>query len=122
MSVERDRKLARRRRQLRGRQKVVGTPERPRLCVTKSLKHVYAQVVDDLAGHTLVTASTLEKEISEGLSGTANIEAAAAVGGVVAKRALDKGIEQVVFDRAGWPYHGKVAALAGAAREAGLKF
>ena len=122
MSVERDRKLARRRRQLRGRQKVVGTPERPRLCVTKSLHHVYAQVVDDLAGHTLVTASTLEKEISEGLSSTGNSEAAAAVGGVVAKRALDKGIEQVVFDRAGWPYHGKVAALAEAAREAGLKF
>ena len=122
MSVERDRKVARRRRQLRGRQKVVGAPERPRLCVTKSLKHIYAQVVDDLAGHTLVAASTLEKDISEGLSGTGNAEAAAAVGEAVGRRALDKGIEQVVFDRAGWPYHGKVAALADAAREAGLKF
>ena len=122
MSSERDRKLARRRRQLRGRQKILGTPARPRLCVTKSLKHVSAQLIDDLEGHTLVAATSLERQIGEGLSGTANIEAAAAVGEAVAKRALDKGIEQVVFDRAGWPYHGKVAALAEAAREAGLKF
>ena len=100
----------------------MGTLQRPRLCVTKSLKHIYAQVIDDTSGHTLVTASTLEEQISGGLSGTANTEAAAAVGEAVAKRALAEGIEQVVFDRAGWPYHGKVAALSESAREAGLKF
>ncbi len=107
---------------MRGRAKIRGTSQRPRLCVTKSLKHIYAQVIDDTSGHTLVAASTLDKQISAGLSGTANIAAAVAVGEAVAKRALDKGIQQVVFDRAGWPYHGKVAALAEAAREAGLKF
>jgi len=122
VSQERDRRIARRKRQVRGRAKIVGTPQRPRLCITKSLKHIYAQVIDDTCGHTLAAASTLEKQISEGLSSTANTEAAAAVGKAVAKRALDKGIERVVFDRAGWPYHGKVAALAEAAREAGLKF
>ncbi len=107
---------------MRGRAKTRGTSQRPRLCVTKSLKHIYAQVIDDTRGHTLVAASTLDEQVSKGLSSTANIEAAAAVGEAVAKRALDEGIEQVVFDRAGWPYHGKVAALAEAAREAGLKF
>jgi len=122
VSQERDRRTARRRRQMRGRAKIRGTSQRPRLCVTKSLKHIYAQVIDDTSGHTLVAASTLDKQISAGLSGTANIAAAVAVGEAVAKRALDKGIQQVVFDRAGWPYHGKVAALAEAAREAGLKF
>ncbi len=122
MSQERDRRIARRRRQVRGRANTRGTSQRPRLCVTKSLKHIYAQIIDDTRGETLVTASTVDKQISAGLSGTANIAAAVAVGEAVAKRALDEGIQQVVFDRAGWPYHGKVAALAEAAREAGLKF
>ena len=122
MSQERDRRIARRRRQVRGSAKTRGTSQRPRLCVTKSLKHIYAQIIDDTRGHTLVAVSTLDEQVSNGLSGTANTGAAAAVGEAVAKRALDKDIEQVVFDRAGWPYHGKVAALAEAAREAGLKF
>lgn len=120
--VERDRYLARSRRHLRVRRKIVGTLERPRLCVTKSLKHIYAQIIDDFQGHTLAAASTLEKEVCDGLTGTANSEAAAAVGRAIGQRALDKGIREVVFDRGGWPYHGKVAALAESAREAGLVF
>ncbi len=107
---------------MRGSAKTRGTSQRPRLCVTKSLRHIYAQIIDDTRGHTLVAASTLDEQVSGGLSGTGNTEAGAAVGEAVAKRALDEGIEQVVFDRAGWAYHGKVAALAEAAREAGLKF
>ena len=107
---------------MRDSAKTRGTSQRPRLCVTKSLKHIYAQIIDDASGHTLAAVSTLDEQVGAGLSSTANTEAAAAVGEAVAKRALDKGIEQVVFDRAGWPYHGKVAALAEAAREAGLKF
>ena len=99
----------------------MGTPQRPRLCVTKSLRHIYAQIVDDLKGHTLAAASTRDEDVAKGLSGTANVEAAAAVGEAIAEQALARGIDQVVFDRAGWPYHGKVAALAEAAREAGLK-
>jgi len=90
--------------------------------VTKTLKHIYAQIIDDMRGHTLVAASTLQEDVRDGLSSTSNIEAAAAVGEAVAERALAEGIEQVVFDRAGWPYHGKIAALADAARNAGLKF
>lgn len=122
MSQEIDRRDARRRRQLRERARVMGTPARPRLCVTKTLKHIYAQIIDDMRGHTLVAASTLQEDVRDGLSSTSNIEAAAAVGEVLAERALAEGIEQVVFDRAGWPYHGKIAALANAARKAGLKF
>lgn len=122
MSQEQDRRVARQRRQARGRSKIKGTPRRPRLCVTKTLKHIYAQIIDDTRGHTLAAASTLDSEVSEGLSSTANVQAAAAVGQAVAKRALADDIQEVIFDRAGWPYHGKVAALAEAAREAGLKF
>ncbi len=122
MSQEIDRRDARRRRQLRERARVMGTPARPRLCVTKTLKHIYAQIIDDMRGHTLVAASTRQEDVRDELSSTSNIEAAAAVGEAVAERALAEGIEQVVFDRAGWPYHGNIAALADAAREAGLKF
>ena len=122
MSTEKDRKLARGRRHLRVRRKVVGTPERPRLCVYKSLRHIYAQVVDDTAGRTLVAASTLEKDVAEDLKSAKGAEAAAAVGKTVAERALKSGLSEVVFDRAGWPYHGKIKSLAEAAREAGLKF
>ena len=122
MSTEKDRKVARRRRHLRVRRKVVGTAERPRLCVYKSLRHLYAQIVDDTAGKTLVAASSLEKPLAEGLKSAKGTEAAVAVGKAVGERALTGGLTQVVFDRAGWPYHGKIKVLAEAAREAGLKF
>lgn len=98
----------------------MGTAERPRLCVYRSLHHMYAQIIDDEAGHTLVSASTLD--LRGQLESTCNVEAAKAVGELVAKRALEKGIKQVVFDRGGWIYHGRVAALAEGAREAGLEF
>jgi len=121
VSYERNRQKARHQRQLRVRRKIVGTLERPRLCVTKTLRHTYAQIIDDYQGHTLVAASTMEDEVRNGLASTSNKEAAAAVGKVAAQRALAKDIRQVVFDRAGWPYHGKIQALAEAAREAGLE-
>ncbi len=122
MSAENDRKLARRKRQLRIRRKLQGTAERPRLCITKSLQHMYAQIIDDRAGTTLVAASTREAAIADANGRTGNIEAATQVGTAVARRAVEKGISRVVFDRAGWPYHGRVKALAEAAREAGLEF
>ena len=103
----------------RVRGKISGTPERPRLCVFRSENHIYAQVIDDVAGNTLVSASSVEKGF-EGLG--SNCEAAKKVGTAVAERALKKGIEEVVFDRGGYIYHGRVAALAEAAREAGLSF
>ena len=101
------------------RQKVAGTSERPRLAVFKSLKHIYVQVIDDASGKTLVSASTRDKD-----SGTkgANAAAAKAVGALIAKKAKDKGIKQVVFDRGGYLYHGNIKALADAARENGLEF
>jgi large subunit ribosomal protein L18 len=120
VSVEKNRKLARTKRQLRARRKIVGTSERPRLCITKSLKHMYAQIIDDTAGHTLVAAGTREPGLVEG--GTGNAEAAKKIGLEIGKRALEKGITKAVFDRAGWPYHGRVKALADGAREAGLDF
>jgi large subunit ribosomal protein L18 len=104
------------------RQKINGTPERPRLNVYRSSSHIYAQVIDDTIGHTIVSASTLDKELKGKLESTSNKEAAKAVGELVAKRALEKGIEEVVFDRGGYIYHGRVKELAEAAREAGLKF
>jgi large subunit ribosomal protein L18 len=122
MSTETDRKVARGRRHLRVRRKVVGTAERPRLCVYKSLRHLYVQVVDDTAGKTLASASSRETALAEGLKSTKGAEAAAVIGKTVAERALAAGLTQVVFDRAGWPYHGKIKLLAEAAREAGLKF
>ena len=110
------------RRKLRVRKKVKGTPERPRLCVYRSLRHMYAQVIDDTVGHTLAAASTRDKELREKLQRTGNVEAAKEVGRLVAKRALEKGIKKVVFDRNGFLYHGRVKAVAEAAREAGLEF
>ncbi len=104
------------------RNRISGTPARPRLAVFRSNNHMYAQVIDDTAGITLVSACTLEKDVKEGLEKTNNIDAAKQVGTVVAKRALEKGITTVVFDRGGYIYHGKVQALADAAREAGLTF
>ena len=97
-----------------------GTSEMPRLAVFRSNKHIYAQVIDDLNGHTIVSASTLDKDLK--LEKTGNVDAAKAVGELVAKKATAAGISKVVFDRGGYLYHGKVAALADAAREAGLQF
>lgn len=117
-----NRKEARRRRHLRLRKKVVGTPERPRLAVFRSLHHIHAQVIDDLAGHTLVAASTVEPEVRKALKSTGNAEAANYVGKLIGERAKAAGITQVVFDRGGNLYHGRVKALAEGAREAGLGF
>ncbi|MBQ6886340.1 MAG: 50S ribosomal protein L18 [Lachnospiraceae bacterium] len=99
-----------------------GTTERPRLAVFRSNNHMYAQIIDDTVGNTLVAASTLEKEVKAELEKTNNVDAAAYLGTVIAKRALEKGIKTVVFDRGGFIYQGKIAALADAAREAGLEF
>ena len=106
----------------RMRNRFSGTAERPRLCVFRSNNHMYAQVIDDTVGNTLVSASTLEKDVASELEKTNNVEAASYLGTVIAKRALEKGIKTVVFDRGGFIYQGKVAALAQAAREAGLEF
>ncbi|OFX17251.1 MAG: 50S ribosomal protein L18 [Armatimonadetes bacterium RBG_16_58_9] len=111
----------RRRRHARVRKRVLGTPEKPRLNVFRSIEHIYAQLVDDTAGKTLVAASTLDGEIKPKIKTGGNIEAAKLVGELVGKRAVEKGIETVVFDRGGYKYHGRVAALADGAREAGLK-
>ncbi len=111
----------RKRRHRRIRKKVVGTPARPRLCVYKSLRHIYAQLVDDSRGHTLVAASTLDPEIRDRVK-SPDVEAAKLVGQLLARRAVERGIREVVFDRSGYPYHGKVRALAEAAREGGLVF
>ncbi len=104
------------------RNRFSGTAQRPRLAVFRSNNHMYAQIIDDTVGNTLVAASTLEKEVKAELEKTNNVDAAAYLGTVIAKRALEKGITTVVFDRGGYIYHGKVAALAEAAREAGLEF
>lgn len=106
----------------RMRNHISGTAERPRLAVFRSNSHMYAQIIDDQAGNTLAAASTLEKDIKTGLERTDDVAAAAAVGTAVAKKALEKGITTVVFDRGGFIYQGKVKALAEAAREAGLEF
>ena len=106
----------------RMRNRFSGTAERPRLSVFRSNNHMYAQIIDDTVGNTLVSASTLEKDVKAELTKTNNVEAAAYLGTVIAKRALEKGIKTVVFDRGGFIYQGKVAALAEAAREAGLEF
>ena len=102
--------------------KISGTTERPRLNVHRSLKHIYVQVIDDVAGHTLVAASTVDPSLLAELQGKTKREQSAVVGKAVAQRALDAGISEVVFDRGGYLYHGRVKALADSAREAGLKF
>lgn len=114
-----NRKLERERRHLRVRNKISGTNERPRLCVYRSNSHLYVQVIDDVAGNTLTQASTLDKEVKTKHS---NKAAAKEVGNLIAKRALEKNIKEVVFDRGGYIYHGVVKELAEAAREGGLKF
>jgi len=113
---------ARLHRHIRVRAKIEGTAERPRLCVFKSLNHIYAQIIDDCKGHTIVAASTLESEIRAQLEGKTKSEQAELVGKAIARKALDAGISQVVFDRGGFKYHGRVKALADAARAGGLKF
>lgn len=117
-----DRRKERAKRQLRVRKKVFGTAERPRLNVFRSLNHIYAQVIDDEQGHTLVAASTLSPELKGKLEQTGNVAAARQVGLLIAEKAKAKGITRVVFDRAGYLYHGRVKALADGAREGGLEF
>ncbi|QCX33852.1 50S ribosomal protein L18 [Caloramator sp. E03] len=109
-------------RHLRVRKKVYGTSERPRLSVYRSEKHIYAQIINDDLANTLVSASSLDKELRDKISVGSNKEAAKAVGELIAKKALEKGIKQVVFDRSGYIYHGRVKELAEAARQAGLDF
>ncbi len=115
-------RVARYRRHRRVRAKVGGITSRPRLCIFRSLNHIYAQVIDDLRGHTLAAASTLSAEVKGEVAGKIKAARAALVGSLVAKHALSEGISQVVFDRGGYKYHGRVKALAEAARQGGLKF
>lgn len=115
-------RIARKRRQRRIRMKISGTAERPRLNIFRSLDHIYVQVIDDVAGRTIASASTLDKTLRSQLSGKNKSEQAKLVGEVVAERAKDAGVETVVFDRGGFIYHGRVKALAEGAREGGLKF
>lgn len=122
MSTEINKKLARAKRHTRVRKKITGVSERPRLCVFKSVKHIYAQVINDTSGKTLLTVSTLSKDVRDKVSNGGNIEAAKVVGESIGKKALAKNISMVVFDRGGYIYHGRVKALAEAAREAGLNF
>jgi large subunit ribosomal protein L18 len=104
------------------RKRIVGTSERPRLCVHRSSRHIRAQVIDDNTGNTIVSASSLDKEVRASIKTGGNVAASKSVGKAIAERARAKGVEQVVFDRGGYQYHGRVQALAEAAREAGLKF
>ena len=122
MVNKKSRALVREKKHRRMRNHLSGTAERPRLAVFRSNNHMYAQIIDDTVGNTLVAASTLDKYVKAELEKTNNVDAAAYLGTVVAKKALDKGIETVIFDRGGFIYAGKVQALADAAREAGLKF
>jgi large subunit ribosomal protein L18 len=122
MKAEVNRDKARARRHTHIRQRVHGTPERPRLSVFRSLNHIYVQVIDDSTGLTLTSASTVDKEVRDQLDGLKKTEQASIVGRVAAERALAKGVNKVVFDRGGYKYHGRVKALAEAARKAGLDF
>ncbi len=122
MDKAKERRLARQRRHARVRQRVQGTSERPRLCVFRSLKHIYAQVIDDTQHRTLVAVSTLDAEVQAEANDEDKARQAAVVGKLLAERVLAAGIEQVVFDRGGYRYHGRVKSLADAAREGGLKF
>lgn len=117
-----NRTQARQRRHKRVRRRVHGTAERPRLNIYRSLNHIYAQVIDDEAGHTLASASTLDATLRNELGSDSPMEQAKAVGKAVAERARDKGVEHVVFDRGGYPYHGRIQALAEGSREGGLVF
>ena len=120
MLNKKDKNASRQKRHLRMRRNIVGTAEKPRLNVYRSLSNIYAQIINDVTGETLVSASSVEKSVKDNYGG--NVTAAKAVGDAIAKKALEKGIKTVVFDRGGYLYHGRVAALAAAAREAGLEF
>jgi large subunit ribosomal protein L18 len=122
MLKHKDRNEARQRRHLRIRSRVEGTAERPRLCVFRSLAHIHAQLIDDRAGRTLAAASTLDPEIRERAAAVKKAEAGKMVGQLIARRAQERGVRDVVFDRGGYLYHGRVKALADGAREGGLKF
>ncbi|HJX37931.1 MAG TPA: 50S ribosomal protein L18 [Anaerolineae bacterium] len=122
MSTTRDRNVARRRRHLRVRKKIQIREGRPRLAVFRSLKHIYAQIIDDAEGQTLVTASTLDPEVRDQIADLKKSEQAKLVGEVLARRAKARGVERVVFDRGGYKYHGRVRSLAEAARAGGLEF
>lgn len=122
MDRSKEKYIARHKRKRRVRQKIVGTRQRPRLSVFRSLKHIYAQIIDDEAGNTLIAASTLSSELKDNLSTQGNISAAKQVGTLIARRAKEHQIESVVFDRGGNLYHGRIKALAEAAREEGLRF
>ena len=122
MITKGDKNKARLKRHLRVRKKIAGTGERPRLNIFRSSKHMYAQIIDDNSGVTIVSASTVDKDLSKDITNGASVEAAAKVGALIAARAKAKGIEVVVFDRGGYLYHGRVQALADAAREGGLEF
>ena len=115
-------KETRLKRHMRIRRRMIGSTERPRLCVYRSNKHIYAQIVDDSKAHTLVAASSLDNELTDKLNKTWDKNSAQAVGELIAKRALKKDIDAVVFDRGGYIYHGRIAAVAEAARQSGLKF
>lgn len=120
--ISKDRKLTRSKRKRRIRKNIFGAPERPRLCIFRSSRHIYAQIIDDLEGRTLVFASTLDRELRDVLKVDGKVAKANEVGKLVAKRALARGIKKVVFDRGGFLYHGRVKAVANGAREIGLKF
>jgi large subunit ribosomal protein L18 len=120
--TKQDKNKVRKKRHLRVRKKVSGTAQTPRLSVYRSSNHIYAQLIDDVAGVTLASASTLDAELKGQIGHGGNQEAAAKVGALIAKRGLEKGITEVVFDRGGYLYHGRIKALAEAAREAGLQF
>ncbi|MBC7247056.1 MAG: 50S ribosomal protein L18 [Actinobacteria bacterium] len=120
MDGAKEKRLKKERRRKRVRKKIQGSPERPRLSVFRSNRHIYAQVIDDVAGHTLASASTMEKGLD--LAGKKKTEAAMEVGRLIARRAREKGVSRVVFDRGGNLYHGRVKALAEGAREEGLEF
>jgi large subunit ribosomal protein L18 len=122
MDKAKRKRLARQRRHARVRRRVQGTAEQPRLCVFRSLNHIYAQIIDDTQGHTLVAVSTLDTEVRAALNDTDKTGQAAIVGETLAERASAAGIDKVVFDRGGYLYHGRVEALAKAARKGGLKF
>lgn len=122
MINKKDRNTLREKRHYRIRKDLNGTTERPRLCVYRSLKNIYAQVIDDVNGVTLTAASTMEKEVMDAVKGKNGVETAAIVGKIVGERAVNKGIKTVVFDRGGYVYTGRVASLANGAREAGLDF
>lgn len=122
MSKTNIRDVARRRRKMHIKKRVRGSSERPRLCVFRSARHIYAQIIDDTSGRTVAAASTLSSELGDAEGHLGNRDAAAKVGGLIAARAIEAGVEQVCFDRNGYLYHGRVKALADAARGAGLKF